>query len=88
MQSGAPVLPSATAVAPTSQSQVSGLNTTLKIGSQVDVLNSNQILQKLQEPVMYGTVAGCVGLLLLILLVVVLLMKRTSNRLVARNPTT
>lgn len=85
-QSGAPALPPATVMAPTSQSQVSVLNTTLKIGSQLDLQNSNQLLQKLQGPVMYGAVAGCAGLLLLIVVVVVVLRRRTSNRLVEPKP--
>lgn len=84
-QSGAPVPPLSTAFTPTTQSQVSGLNTTLKIGSQLDVQDSNHLLQKLQGPVMYGAVAGCAGLLLLVVVVVVVL-KKTSNRLVLPKP--
>lgn len=84
-QSGAPAPPQATALAPTTQSKVSGANTTLEIIRQLDVQDSNQFLQKLQGPVMYGAVAGCAGLLLLIVVVVVVVLKkRTSNRLVQK----
>lgn len=85
-QSGAPAPPPATPLTPITQSQGSGLNTTLMIGSQLDMQDSNQLLQKLQGPVMYGAVAGCAGLLVLIVVVVVVLKKRTSNRLVVPKP--
>lgn len=117
--SGALASPPATATTapPTTPTQVSHLDTTLEISSQLDLMDlaecskrrcsgrgrcmqggcecsfaytgdscDKHLLQNLQGPVMYGTVAVCTGVLLLIVVLVVLKKRRIPNRSVVLKP--